>query len=90
MRRRERAGISEKFLSYGEGLSLRNVKLLALNVRDDVKSFIYKDNFGTRAMLILIYLFLVNIKIMTMLYQNFMLYRLARCILVNSSRRSQL
>lgn len=43
----------------------------------DVKNFIYRDNFGTRAMLILIYLLLVNIKIMTMLYQNLMLYRLA-------------
>lgn len=35
--RRERAGISEKFLSCCEGLSLRNVKLLALNARNDVK-----------------------------------------------------
>ena len=55
----------------------------------DVKIFRCRDNFGKRAMLILIYLLLVNIKIMTMLYQNLMLYKLAHLYFGEFQQRKQ-
>lgn len=55
----------------------------------DVKNFIYRDNLGKRVMLILIYLLLVNIKIMTMLYQNLMFYKVAHLYFGEFQQRKQ-